>query len=161
MNLLDKWNKNKFSIYKSEEKTVLKLIEKLGKWVEDLIKETNNKTDLYGDHKGSWQGLNRPTLSEEGMRATVEKHIEEITNLKNENEQIYSEITNLKTEDIAIEKNRMNTVGINRVVPLPSNISLPFTIIHNNGYKAYFGEVEGIKKQAKKIYISSFIRGTD
>lgn len=73
MGLLDKWNKNKFSIYKSEEKTVLKLIQSLGKWVEDLIKVTENKTDLYGDHKGTWQGLNKPTLSEEGMRATVEQ----------------------------------------------------------------------------------------
>ena len=78
MGLLDKWNKNKFSIYKSEEKTVLKLIESLGKWVEDLIKVTENKTDLYGDHKGSWQGINKPTLSEEGMRATVEK-LHEVT----------------------------------------------------------------------------------
>lgn len=77
MGLLDKWNKNKFSIYKSEEKTVLKLIESIGKWVEDLIKVTENKTDLHGDHKGSWQGLNRPTLSEEGMRATVEQLIDE------------------------------------------------------------------------------------
>lgn len=81
MGLLDKWNKNKFSIYKSEEKTVLKLIESLGKWLEELIKVSDNKTDLYGDHKGSWQGLNRPTLSEEGMRATVEKLSDEFENV--------------------------------------------------------------------------------
>lgn len=83
MGLLDKWNKNKFSIYKSEEKTVLKLIESLGKWLEELIKVTENKTDLYGDHKGSWQGINKPTLSEEGLRGTVEKHIEDINNIQN------------------------------------------------------------------------------
>ena len=99
MGLFDKWNKNKFSIYKSEEKTVLKLIEninnfvgKLAKGIDDstdeltkrinnktdeLTKRINNKTDLYGDHKGSWQGLNRPTLSEEGMRATVEQLADE------------------------------------------------------------------------------------
>lgn len=92
MSLLDKWNKNKFSIYKSEEKTVLKLLESIGKWTEEVIKTLDNKTDLYGDHKGSWQGLNRPTMSEEGMRATVEKIVdvdlplinETITNNKNE-----------------------------------------------------------------------------
>lgn len=73
MGLLDKWNKNKFSIYKSEEKTVLKLLESIGKWIEEIIKGVEDKTDLYGDHKGSWQGLERPTLSDEGMRAVVEK----------------------------------------------------------------------------------------
>ena len=61
LGLLDKWNKNKFSIYKSEEKTVLKLIENLGKWVEDLIKKTDNKTDLYGDHKGVGKQI-KPTI---------------------------------------------------------------------------------------------------
>lgn len=77
MSLLDKWNKNKFSIYKSEEKTVLKLLELIGKWIEDVIVNLDGKTDLYGDHKGSWQGLNRPTMSEEGLRATVEKIVDE------------------------------------------------------------------------------------
>lgn len=76
MGILDNWNKNKFSVYKSEEKTVLKLIEKLGTWVENLVIEVDKKTDLYGDHKGSWQGLNRPTMSEEGLRATVENLID-------------------------------------------------------------------------------------
>lgn len=73
MGLLEKWNKNKFSIYQSEEKTILKLLESISKWIEDLIKGVEEKTDLYGDHKGSWQGLDKPTLSEEGMRATVEQ----------------------------------------------------------------------------------------
>lgn len=73
MGLLDQWNKNKFSIYKNEEKTVLKLLESISKWLEKIIIGLDGKTDLYGDHKGSWQGLNKPTLSEEGMRATVEK----------------------------------------------------------------------------------------
>lgn len=81
MGLLDQWNKNKFSIYKNEEKTVLKLLESISKWLEKIIIGLDGKTDLYGDHKGSWQGLNRPTLSDEGMRATVENHIEQINSL--------------------------------------------------------------------------------
>lgn len=89
MGLLDKWNKNKFSIYKSEEKTVLKLIEEIGKWIETLIKGLDGKTDLYGDHKGSWQGLNRPTLSEEGLRATVEELNEVVPFLKETVEKLY------------------------------------------------------------------------
>ena len=73
MSLLDRWNKNKFSIYKSEEKSVLKLIENINNFNGELAEEIDQKTDLMGDHKGSWQGLSKPTLSEEGMRATVEK----------------------------------------------------------------------------------------
>ena len=72
--LKDKWNKNNFSVYTSEEKTTLKLIEDINKFVGDeLVKEVEQKTDLTGNHLGAWQGLNKPTLSEEGMRAVVEK----------------------------------------------------------------------------------------
>ena len=127
MGLLDKWNKNKFSIYESEEKTVLKLIESIGKWLEELIKVTENKTDLYGDHKGSWQGLNRPTLSEEGMRATLEQlNDETIPNIKkqiadnaNKVEQIIDEtIPNIEkqmvdnTNKIGILNNRADWVSV-------------------------------------------------
>lgn len=42
-------------------------------YVNELVSGLNNKTDVSGDHKGSWQGLSKPTLSEEGMKATVEK----------------------------------------------------------------------------------------
>ena len=64
---------NKFTVYDSEEVTALELIESLGNTSNQIIDELNNKTDKNGDHKGSWQGLSKPTLSEEGMRATVEK----------------------------------------------------------------------------------------
>ena len=67
-----RYNGNKFSVYESEEKTVLGLLGELGSQVNHNTDNLKNKTDLYGDHKGSWQGLNRPTMSEEGMRATVE-----------------------------------------------------------------------------------------
>ena len=66
------YNGNKFSVYTSEEKTVLGLLDELGSQVNHNTDTLDNKTDLYGDHKGTWQGLNRPTLSDEGMRATVE-----------------------------------------------------------------------------------------
>lgn len=83
-NIKDKWNKEKFSIYDSEEKTVLKIIQNIYNWFGDFLsmhdentKELTdlikNKTDITGNHLGKWQGLDRPTLSEEGMRATVEK----------------------------------------------------------------------------------------
>lgn len=68
-----RYNGNKFSVYESEEKTVLGLLDELGSQVNHNTDNFKNKTDLHGDHKGSWQGLSKPTLSEEGMRATVEK----------------------------------------------------------------------------------------
>ena len=67
-----RYNGNKFSVYESEEKTVLGLIDELGSHVNHNTDNLKTKTDLHGDHKGSWQGLSRPTLSEEGMRAIVE-----------------------------------------------------------------------------------------
>ena len=72
-------NGNRFSVYTSEEKTVLGAINELAqgnnqvfKEVDEINKVLEEKTDLYGDHKGTWQGLNRPTMAEEGLRATVE-----------------------------------------------------------------------------------------
>lgn len=69
--------KNKFTVMESEENTVLETIEELGFLHNNLVDDVENKTDLYGDHLGSWQGLSKPTLSEEGMRAIVEKISEE------------------------------------------------------------------------------------
>ena len=82
--------KNKFTVMESEENTVLEDIEELGFLHNNLVDDVENKTDLYGDHKGSWQGLSKPTLSDEGMRATVEQHIEEIGAL-NENKNYVQE----------------------------------------------------------------------
>ena len=114
-----KYNGNKFSVYESEEKTVLGLIDELGSHVNHNADNLKNKTDLYGDHKGSWQGLSKPTLSEEGMRATVEKlqndfYNEKIIDLKNEKDfdvndisvcinRIFSNIENYTTVKLNID----------------------------------------------------------
>ena len=75
--ILDKKVGNKrFTVYDSESNTALELLRELGSLTNEVCDELDNKTDLYGDHKGSWQGLNRPTMSEEGMRATVEDIID-------------------------------------------------------------------------------------
>lgn len=66
------YNGNRFSIYDSEEKTVLEMLDKFGGVASDIITNLDSKTDKQGDHQGTWQGLSKPTLSEEGMRATVE-----------------------------------------------------------------------------------------
>ena len=72
MNIDEKVGNKRFTVYDSEANTVLELINELDSLTNDVCDALDNKTDLYGDHKGSWQGLNRPTMSEEGMRATVE-----------------------------------------------------------------------------------------
>ncbi|MGL5752530.1 MAG: SGNH/GDSL hydrolase family protein [Paraclostridium sp.] len=91
------WNRNRFSVFTSDEKDALGLIEELGKQTNDNSDALASKTDLTGDHKGSWQGLSKPTLSEEGMRATVEKHIIDIANLKNTDSSIYDYVDGINT----------------------------------------------------------------
>lgn len=68
----DKWNKNKFSVYDSEEKTVLKLIQNMYNWLSNFIDEIENKTDKNGDHMGSWQGVTKPTETMEGLNTIVD-----------------------------------------------------------------------------------------
>ena len=71
----EKVGNKRFTVYDSEADTVLELIEDLGEYANSIP---------YSDHKGSWQGLSRPTLSEEGMRATVEDIIDnKIPNINN------------------------------------------------------------------------------
>ena len=89
-----RYNGNKFSVYESEEKTVLGLLDELGSQVNHNTDTLDSKTDLHGDHKGSWQGLSRPTLSEEGMRATVEKISE--TDIPRINEQLDNIVQGVK-----------------------------------------------------------------
>lgn len=146
MGLLDQWNKNKFSIYKNEEKTVLKLIEALANWMETSIKKidevdilsNDNKNkkvsydDLHNKYKlspnadftGSWFGLTRPTLSEEGMRATVEK-------LQNDYDVLSTDILKRK-EGYEICKSE---IDIRKALATTSNIYIPKGVIINlNGY---------------------------
>ena len=91
MNKDKKVGNKRFTVYDSEANTALELLRELGTLTNDVCDELDNKTDLFGDHKGSWQGLNRPTMSEEGMRATVEKIInEDLPNInKNINPKIH------------------------------------------------------------------------
>ena len=76
MNMDKKEINKRFTVYDSKAETVLELMREFGDLAEDVCNELNTKTDLHGDHKGSWQGLNRPTMSEEGMRSTVEDIID-------------------------------------------------------------------------------------
>ena len=87
-------NGNKFSVYESEEKTVLGLLGELGSQINNNTDTLDSKTDLYGDHKGTWQGLDRPTMSDEGVRATVEDIID------NKIPSIETSLNNIENETI-------------------------------------------------------------
>ena len=82
MNMDEKVGNKRFTVYDSEADTVLELINEIGSLTNDVCDSLDNKTDLYGDHKGSWQGLSKPTLSDEGMRATVEKLTSDVSILE-------------------------------------------------------------------------------
>ena len=93
---MSKWNGNRFSVYESEEKSALGLIKELGEQTNhntdeiEVFKNNENKKmtkedyyndiekirkiDTTGDFTGSWFGLKKPTLSEEGAFAQVEKN---------------------------------------------------------------------------------------
>lgn len=109
MGLFDQWNKNRFSIYKNEEKTVLKLLESMSKWFDVITKKVDEVDTLSNDNQkkkvsyedlhtkyqlttdgksanfdGTWQGLKKPTLSVEGAHSQVEKNMEDIKILNQE-----------------------------------------------------------------------------
>ena len=96
---MSKWNGKRFSVYDSEEKTTLGLIKELGEQTNyntdelEQVKKSDNKKVSYDDlhtkyqlttdgtnanFNGSWQGLNKPTLSQEGAFAQVEKNTDDI-----------------------------------------------------------------------------------
>lgn len=89
------WNKKNFSIYTSDERSALGLIEELGNQTnyntEELekVKESDSKKvshqemqetyklDKDANFTGSWYGIKKPTASQEGLQATVDKIVEE------------------------------------------------------------------------------------
>lgn len=106
------YNKKRFSIFESEEKTALELMNELGQacnevldradQVENLANENKNKKVSYDDlhtkyqlttdgtnanFNGSWQGLNKPTLIQEGAFAQVEKNMADIIEINEQLEQ--------------------------------------------------------------------------
>ena len=103
------WNRKPFSIYTSEEKTVLGIIKELNDINQEVAEKTsenieqikilnnkklsideyekditnNRKLSKDGNFTGTWFGLKKPTLSQEGAFAQVEKNMEDIDALKN------------------------------------------------------------------------------
>ena len=92
---MSKWNGKRFSVYESEEKSTLGLIKELGEQTNyntnelEQVKISNNKKvshqeiqetyklDKNANFTGSWHGIKKPTASQEGLQATVDKIVEE------------------------------------------------------------------------------------
>ena len=89
------WNKKNFSIYTSDERSALGLIEELGNQTNyntqelEKVKESDNKKvshdemisiykiDKNADFTGSWYGIEKPTASQEGLQTIVDKIVEQ------------------------------------------------------------------------------------
>lgn len=125
MNKVKKVVNKRFTVYDSEANTAIELLNELGSLTNEVCDELVNKTDLYGDHKGSWQGLSKPTLAEEGLRATVEGIIEnKIPTIESSLEQkanksdvdaISASLDNMENEkatkqEVDIERQRINNL---------------------------------------------------
>ena len=128
----------RFTVYDSEANTALELLRELGTLTNEVCDSLDNKTDLFGDHKGSWQGLNRPTMSEEGMRATVEDIIDnKIPSIESSLEDKTIEINNLKNK---------NVQGCKITDPLINSYSQELTLTDN--FEHYNADLYG------KLYLN-------
>ena len=119
---MSKWNGKRFSVYKSEEKSALGLIKELGEQTNyntdelEQVKKSDNKKVSYeelhtkyqittdgtnANFNGSWQGLNKPTLSQEGAFAQVEKNMADIVTINEQLETIIQKTNKiLSIEDL-------------------------------------------------------------
>lgn len=129
------YNGNAFTVY-DDELSMLEI-------VDEHHKAIVNKTDLYGDHKGSWQGISKPTLSEEGMRATVEKHMQDISELQNDVTELFNSVND---KAITLYQDNIHLIEMGGSFVLGENLSINETInisnsihLNGNGHKILLG----------------------
>ena len=116
------YNEKRFSIYESEEKTALGLMNELGQACNevldrtDIVEKENKKKVSYeelhnnyqlttdgttANFNGSWQGLDKPTLTQEGTAAQVEKNMADIIVLNKLNKnKMDKDTTNISVSQI-------------------------------------------------------------
>lgn len=150
---MKRWNKERFSVYDSEEKSVLGLIKELGKFVNFVGDELENKTDLKGDHQGTWFGF-KPTQVGEYLQTMVDSlnkkvqnfdfiYIEEIGDLQEENDTILLQ----NAINYAVEKDLVLNLGNKTLlvdsVTIPSNAKIIGGIIKGISETNLINIVEG------------------
>lgn len=110
------WNGKRFSVYTSDEKSALALIKELGeqtnyntdeleqvkisdrKKVSHQEMQDTYKIDKNANFTGSWFGIKKPTASQEGLQATVDKIVEE--DIPHINSQLNTIALQIKTNDL-------------------------------------------------------------
>ena len=135
---MSKWNGKKFSVYTSDEKSALGLIKELGEQTNyntdelEQVKISDNKKvshqemqetyklDKDANFTGSWHGIKKPTASQEGLQATVDKIVEE--DIPSINEQLEHNVRELDNKisfvnndkasksELGVERERINSL---------------------------------------------------
>lgn len=154
---MSSWNGNRFSVYTSEEKSVLGLIKEMGDQTnynsDEIVRLTESdnkkvshqemqevyKIDKQANFTGSWFGIKKPTQSSEGLAATVDQLIDEtIPGINSQLEQIVIK----KEENIYVDLNGSDeNNGL--------SISKPFKTIQ----KAFNHIKDDVKSSLVKKYI--------
>ena len=125
------WNGKRFSVYESDEKSALGLIKELGgqtnyntdelekvkisdsKKVSHKEMQDTYKIDKEANFTGAWHGIKKPTASQEGLQATVDKIVEEdIPKINSQLEQIAVQIKNGDDIQAKINKAIENNLNI-------------------------------------------------
>jgi hypothetical protein len=78
----------------SEELSMLELVGRTANKTNEIIEEMGNKTDLTGDHKGSWHGIKKPVFAEPGIAGVVDHLDKKIGSIVQVNLLEYSEYAN-------------------------------------------------------------------
>lgn len=130
---MSSWNGNRFSVYTSEEKSVLGLIKEMGDQTnynsDEIVRLTESdnkkvshqemqevyKIDKQANFTGSWFGIKRPTQSNEGLAGTVEQLIDEtIPSINSQLEQIENNIDNDIIKPIVLSGEIGGTITLER-----------------------------------------------
>ena len=115
------WNGKRFSVYTSDEKSALGIIKELGgqtnyntdelekvkisdsKKVSHQEMQDTYKIDKDANFTGSWFGIKKPTASQEGLQATVDKiNKEDIPNINSQLD------TKANQSELEVERNRID-----------------------------------------------------
>lgn len=133
MDILDEYLLNGGgTTYDEEEISILELVGKTTQKTNEAIEVVNNAVSevkgkvshsdmlpAYGIDKnggvpnfvGTWQGLSRPTLSEEGLRGQVEKNTEDIKNNSEQVLNISSSLAEKASKDICVNVRDLGAIG--------------------------------------------------
>ena len=156
------WNKKNFSIYTSDERSALGLIEELGDQTNyntqeiENVKESDNKKvshdemhdnykiDNQGNFTGSWFGFEHPMETEEGLKVQVVRNEKSIKNLNNEILNKTNELeTNLRVQATRIDNLTTQGNNVDNAETADIRISRNGTVFNSAG--------QSVREQFKEI----------